>query len=103
MSEKAKKLGLEFKAVEGVLPWDLFQPEIAEKDGIKYCRKKDSTIVYKENGKSFVCLDCDSEILMVKISKSNAHVRVSEKIPYCPKCEEEPSSSGITYYSLKTR
>lgn len=103
LSDKAKKLDLEFKAVEDIASWATFQPEIAKKDGIEYHRKIGSNIIYKFNGEDFVCLDCGSEILAAKVAHpihdgpfplSGSGKCHYEEAPYCPKCEEKPSFHG---------
>ena len=94
---------LEFKTFE-VQSWRTFKPETAKKDEIEYHKKIGSNIIYKNNGEDFLCLDCNSEIIVAKVAHpihdgpfplSGSGKCEYEQVPYCPKCEEKPSYSGM--------
>ena len=69
-----------------------------------YGVKRNVGVVYVEKpGKKTRCLDCGSEIRRKRVSHSN-HIKgtlmrggdnIEEDVPYCPKCESEPSGGFI--------
>lgn len=74
--------------------------------GSNYMRNSESgkTYIYKRNSDGWNCVDCKSEISAVErihsihefpempLAGFGKTVRV--QVPYCPKCEKEPSSHG---------
>ena len=85
-------------------PPEYCQMEVAEKDGLTYVRKDRKEIVYvgKKN-KEFTCSTCGTTILTAIVTHpvhdgpfplSGSGRCRNEEVPYCPKCEEKPSSSG---------
>ena len=58
---------------------------------------------YRFEGEDFICTKCGSEILVAEISHpihdgpfplSGSGKVLNEKMPFCPKCEEIPSTNG---------
>lgn len=91
---------LEFKAVE-VESWAAFKQEVAEKDGVKYLRKAGGSVIYKKVDSRYICNDCGETIMARSVAhpiwdgpfpcSGRCHY---EDVPYCPKCEKEPSFDG---------
>ena len=92
---------LEFKATNS--PSWAQKIEIAILDGVRYERKNGSEAVYMQKSDGYSCLDCNVGIMAVErihsihdglfpLSGSGKVER--EQIPYCPKCEEKPSTHG---------
>ena len=85
-------------------PWSAFIPECAkDSDGAEYLRRKGNNFAYKKTAEGYECTDCGSEIMSAIVihpiwdgpflgsGSGRCH---NEKVPYCPKCDEKPSSSG---------
>lgn len=79
-----------------------FIPEFAEDENEQeFVRKRGGEIVYKLIGEKYVCCTCGSKILGGIIRKpiwdspfgdcSGEGRCDSEIVPYCPKCEKDPS------------
>ncbi|MBN2420840.1 hypothetical protein JXB27_01020 [Candidatus Woesearchaeota archaeon] len=91
-------------------PWLAFVPEFAkDSNGQEFMRGKGRTVVYKiveENDKGeqkYKCATCDSDIKGATVAHpiwdgpfpmSGSGQCHYEQVPYCPKCEQIPSSSG---------
>jgi len=89
-------------------PWLAFVPEFAEgKDGETYLRPAGRKLVYRlaGHGKNqyYSCVGCGSEVQSVLVAHPihdgpfplSGSGRCSyEQVPFCPKCEEKPSSHG---------
>jgi hypothetical protein len=90
--------------------WAVHIPEVAEDtDGDKFMRRMGSERIYKVVGKNegenynYVCNDCGSDIMSARVAHpihdgpfpgSGSGRCHYESVPYCPKCEDEPSFSG---------
>jgi hypothetical protein len=101
LSDKLKNLGLDFRVVSVGDWWSL---EVARKDGVEYHRKQGSLVVYRAGDNGFSCVDCGSEIKVAKVDHSvqdggiplAGHGEVeTDRVPYCPKCEQKPSEYGM--------
>ncbi len=87
-------------------PWMTFVAEEAtDSNGVTYLRnhKKKDSLIYRKTEEGYVCTNCDSEIQQATIihsiwdgpfSCSGSGKTAKEFVPYCPKCEEKPSSNG---------
>jgi len=94
--------GLDFRVDEKALerakanPETQFIPEFAKcSDGQEYMRGIGSSIIYRavrgEKGEiNYECNRCKIPILSTRV----AHTTWFEDVPYCPRCEERPSSIG---------
>ncbi len=98
------KINEEWQELLKKYPWMTFVPEIAkDSQGNEYQRKRGSSAVYKKVNDSYVCVSCNSEIQQTEVIHpiwdgpfpcSGSGETAKEFVPYCPKCEKEPSSSG---------
>jgi len=95
---------LEFKVIENVPSWAVFNPEIAKEDGLEYYRKMGSEIIYKQTHDGFQCMSCDSEIQTAQVAHtirdnlflfSGSGKCKYEEVLYCPKCEKKPNYCGL--------
>jgi uncharacterized protein with PIN domain len=85
-------------------PWASFVLETAkDTEGVEYHRRRGSDKVYRISEEGFRCIDCNSEIKVVRVAHpihdgpfplSGSGRCHYEEVPYCPKCEEEPNFHG---------
>jgi|SRR3989344_6231996 len=101
----------EWKKFQEKNPWVSFIPEFAKDvDGQEYMKKKGGSVAYKiikedvKGNQIYECAECGSKIMGATIARpiwdgpfpgSGSGRCHYEKVPYCPKCEVEPNSSGI--------
>lgn len=92
-------------------PWLAFLPEFAkDTNGQEFMKGRGRSVAYKikhENEKgeqTYECAQCGGEILSAKVAHpiwdgpapmSGSGQCHYESVPYCPKCEKEPSFNGI--------
>ncbi|MEK6842339.1 MAG: hypothetical protein AABX84_00850 [Nanoarchaeota archaeon] len=100
MAPDTSKLKFE---VHGSPKWFDFLIEIAKQGNDIYLRKRDSNVVYRRvTDKEWNCTNCDEIIMVINRIHSvydgpddlSGRSTKLEQVPYCPKCEEEPSSYG---------
>ncbi|MDP1695767.1 MAG: hypothetical protein Q8L29_02560 [archaeon] len=95
---------LEFKLQRGHY-WQEYIPETAECLGCKSYleRKPGRDNAYQNKGDGYHCTKCGSETEVVVVSHpvwarpdecTGSGNVVPERVPYCPKCEERPSTEG---------
>jgi hypothetical protein len=80
-------------------------PETADCEcGAKYRRKPGAVNMYIQRGDDFLCTVCGEKIMAAEVAHSihdgpfplSGSGRVQyEAVPYCPKCEKEPSFHGM--------
>lgn len=95
---------LDFKLQKGHY-WQEYIPETAECLGCKSYleRKPGMSHAYQNRGKGYYCTGCGSEVMVEIVNHpvwehpdrcgGSGNV-VPEKVPYCPMCEEIPSTEG---------
>jgi hypothetical protein len=98
---------LEFRLERGV-DWQSYVPETATCFSCKsyFEKKPEKDFAYKKSNSrgSYKCTNCNSEVKGVTRAHpiwdgpgpcSGGGQCEYEQIPYCPKCEQEPTSSGL--------
>mgnify|MGYP001610061615 CR=1 FL=1 len=105
----------EWLIYEKKYPWLTFVAEEAtDGRGNTYQRnkKKSDSLIYRKVGDGYACTNCGSEIEQTEVIHpvwdgpfpcSGSGQTAKEFVPYCPKCEKEPSSNGSPIMTAQQR
>jgi|GEM_PF-2360648 len=86
-------------------PWASVIPEEArDSEGHTFQRIVGKSVIYQQIEGGYMCVTCGSEIECVEVihpiwegpfACSGSGRTAKEIVPYCPKCEKEPSVYGV--------